>query len=110
MQSIVDFLVDEPLLLLFVVSGLGYALVDGLSFGECRSTGPGGRGGICLCRTAERFGFYPERQQWRKILNDKGLGLWVGYCNWWLFRGFWFTNKTITGIINLITIDIYKCN
>ncbi len=60
-------------------AGLGYALGDGLSFGECRSTGPGGRGGICLCRTAERFGFYPERQQWRKILNDKGLGLWVGY-------------------------------
>ena len=37
MQSIVDFLVDEPLLLLFVVSGLGYALgnvkVKGVSLG-----------------------------------------------------------------------------
>ena len=60
-------------------AGLGYALGDGLSFGECRSTGPGGRGGICLCRTAERFGYYPERQKWRAIPNDKGLGLWVGY-------------------------------
>jgi len=37
MQSIVDFLVEEPLLLLFIVSGLGYALgnvkVKGISLG-----------------------------------------------------------------------------
>lgn len=60
-------------------AGLGYALGDGLSFGECRSIGPGGRGGICMCRTAERFGYYPERQKWRAIPSDKGLGLWCGY-------------------------------
>ena len=59
-------------------AGLGYAVEQQRTARSCDS-GPDGKPGIVVCHGGNqngRLGYYPERQQWRRV---PGRELWCGY-------------------------------
>jgi hypothetical protein len=62
--------------------GLGYALADGCAAASVNGRGPGGKSGVCACKTAEKFGYHPDQQTWIRIHNPAvTTPVFVGYWN-----------------------------